>query len=185
MAHDNDGNLLVANTNVQYARDGKQWSVQTATLFAAIVAVPTTLANLEVNNNGSRYMVVDEIWAVQITATAVSWAIVPWAQVGAQVFSGNTGLVFGGGNGASYTSGASSEARSAITQTVVANGWRVFPGNGGAFGTAAATPGPVVIGEVNGKLVVPPGLSLHVAVMGAVNTASAVHAGASFHWLAA
>lgn len=184
MASDPSNNLRVAQGNAPYAhvtREGNMWSTMIATPIAAIVALPTTLANLEINNNSAdQDMVVDSIWSWQLLGTAVVWAHTPWACVGAQVYSANTALVIGGGNGSTYTSATTSDVRTAITQTVVANGWRVFPTSTMNFGLAAATPGGANVGNVEGRLVVPPGRSLYVSVTGSVNTASAFHVGASW-----
>ena len=187
MAHTNRGDLYVAGGQAPYAgvtRDGRSWSTMIATPIAAIVALPTTLANLEVNNNHpTQYMQVNTIWAWQLTGTAVAWGATPWACVGAQVFSANTALVIGGGNGDQITSATTTTMRTAITQTVVANGWQVFPGSTMAQSVAAATPGITSIGNVEGRLVVPPGKSLYVCVTASVNTASAWHVGASWTML--
>ena len=165
----------------ELTRQGRRWKVAIATPIAAIVALPTTLANLEVKNNHSTMsFVVDTIWSWQLLGTAVVWSHTPWAQVGAAVTSAVTGLVvYSGNGGTSYTSAATSPLVTAITQTVVANGWEVFPGSTMNFGLAAATPGGANIGQVDGRLVVPPGKALHVSVTGSVNTASAFHVGAS------
>ena len=184
MANDSNGNLLIAEGAAQFAnvtKEGEMWSTSIATPIAAIVGLPTTLANLEIHNNGTRYMIIDTIWSWQLLGTAVVWSHTPWAQVGAPVFSANTALVIGGGNGTTTTSATTSEVRTAITQTVVANGWRVFPGSTMNFGLAAATPGGANVGDVDGRLVVPPGRALHVSVTGSVNTASAFHVGASWY----
>lgn len=183
MAHDANGNLLVSQGLAPYAqitREGEMWSTQIATPIAPIVAVPTTLANLEIHNNGQRYLIVDTIWSWQLLGTAVVWSHTPWACVGATVYSANTALVIGGGNGSTYTSATTSEVRTAITQTMVANGWRTFPGSTMNFGLAAATPGGANVGVVEGRLVVPPGRSLFVSVTGSVATASSMHVGASW-----
>ena len=183
MAHDNNGNLLVSGGLAPYAqitREGETWSTMIATPIAAIVALPTTLANLEIHNNGTRYMIVNTIWSWQLLGTAVAWSHTPWAQVGAVVYSANAALVIGGGSGDTYTSATTSEVRTAITQTVVANGWQVFPGSTMNNGTAAATPGGANVGNVEGRLIVPPNRSLHVSVTGSVNTGSAFHVGASW-----
>lgn len=183
MASDKNNNLLVSGGLPRFGkitRDGEMWSTMIATPIAAIVALPTTLANLEVHNNGTRYMYVDTIWAWQLTGTAVAWGASAWAQVGQPVYSANTALVIGGGSGNTYTSATTSEIRTAVTQSVVANGWRVFPGETMVQSVGAATPGITSIGEVDGRLVVPPGRALHVCVTGSVNTASAWHVGASW-----
>lgn len=165
----------------ELTRQGRRWKVQTATAFAAIVGAPSTLANLEIkNNHATMSLIVDTIWSWQLVGTAVVWSHTPWAQVGVAVQSAVTGLVvYSGNGGTAYTSTASSPLVTAITQTVVANGWEVFPGNTMNFGLAAATPGGANVGQVDGRLVVPPGKALHVAVSGSVNTASAFQCGAS------
>lgn len=165
----------------ELTRQGRRWKVATATPFAAIVALPTTTANLEVkNNHPTLSLVVDAIYSWQLLGTAVVWAHTPWAQVGTPVVSGVTALVVYNSNGtAGYTSTANTALVTAITQTVVANGWECFPGSTMNNGLAAATPGGANVGQVDGRLIVPPGKALHVAVSGSVNTASAFHCGAS------
>lgn len=183
---DQEGNLFVSQGLPPYTeltRRGDVWTVQTATAFAAVAAVPTTTAPLEVSNNtADRYMVILDIWSWQLLGTAVVWSHTPWAQVGATVYSANTALVFYDGMGGSSTSSTSGPMRTAINQTVVANGWQVFPGSTMNFGLAAATPGGANVGQVDGKLIVPPKSSLHVAVSASVNTASAFQAGVRFTW---
>lgn len=183
LATDDLSDLLTAQGLPGYTevvRKGDFWSVSTATAFAGIVALPSTLAQLEIKNgNATESMIVDSIWSWQLVGTAVVWAHTPWAQVGAAVVSAVTGLVVYDGKGGSYTSTAAQDCITAINQTVVANGWSVFPGSTMNFGLAAATPGGANVGHVNGRLIVPPGKSLHVAVTSSVNTASAFHCGAS------
>lgn len=181
--------LLIARGLPEYTemtRKGMGWNVMTTTAFAGVQAVPSTTAALEVkNNHASRAFVVESIWAYQLLGTAVVWAITPWAQVGASVVSAVTGLAINSQSGkASYTSAAGTDLVTAINQTVVARGWRPFPGSSVNFGLAAATPGGVVVGQVDGRLVVPPGMSLHVAVTSSVNTASALQCGAAGYFAA-
>ena len=186
MQSDQENNLFVSQGLPPYAelnRRGDVWTVMTATAFAAVVTVPTTTAALEIHNNTSdRYMVVLDIFSWQLLGTAVVWAHTPWAQVGASVYSANTALVFYDGMGGSYTSSTSGPMRTAINQTVVANGWTVFPGSTMASSLAAATPAGACIGQVDGKLIVPPKLSLHIEVSASVTTASAFQCGARFAW---
>lgn len=167
-------------------RHGDGWSVSTATPFAPGVALPTTLAKLEVKNNRLGYvMLIDTIWCWQLLGTAVVWAVTPWAQVGAAVVSSLTALTEYSASGKSAVVPAlTSDAPTAVDQTVVANGWRVFPGSSANFGLAAATPGGAIIGEVAGRLLVPYGKALHVMVTGSVATASSMHCGASWFWAA-
>lgn len=194
----NDGQYVLPVTNergealisdglprhTEYTRLGARWKVATATAFAAVVALPTTTAPLEIKNNKLGYvMVVDTIWSWQLLGTAVVWGHTPWAQVGAAVVSANTALVeYSANGGDAVTSALTADAVCAINQTVVANGWETFPGATMNFGLAAATPGGVCIGEVAGRLVVPYGKSLHVAVSASITTASAFQCGASWFW---
>lgn len=164
----------------EITRIGTRWKTMTVTPFAPIVAVPTTLANLEVANTVPGYcFVIDTIFAWQLLGTAVVWQITPWAEVAVSVFSGNTALVVASGNGtAQYASAATgTQLKTAITQTSVANGWEVFPGSTTSWGLAAATPGGATIGQVDGRLIVKNGFSVFVAVTGSVATASSVHCG--------
>lgn len=181
--------LLIEGGLPPYAemtRRGNRWKVATSTAFAPVAAVPTTTAPLEiVNNHATLCMVIDTIWVWQLLGTAVVWSITPWAQVGAAVYSGNTALNIYSANGSvAYASATGTPAKTAINQTVVAAGWEPFPGSTMNFGLAAATPGGAVIGQVDGRLVVPPGKALHVAVSGSVATASSMQCGASWVWAA-
>lgn len=170
----------------EMTRRGLRWKTMTATPFAPIVAVPTTLSNLEIVNNTTAYnLVVDTIFAWQLLGTAVVWEITPWAMVGPAVYSANTALVvYSGNGGTAYASATTTALKTAITQTVVANGWEVFPGSTTSWGLAAATPGGATIGQVDGRLIVPPGRALEVACTGSVATASSVHVGASGYLVA-
>ncbi len=183
MQSDSENSLFVAQSLPPYtevARRGDVWSVITATAFTPVAGVPTTTAALEINNNSSdRYLVVLDIFSWQLLGTAVVWSHTPWAQVGATVYSANTALVFYDSLGNSQTSATAAQLRTAINQTVVANGWRIFPGSTMNFGLAAATPGGGNVGQVDGKLIVPPKMSLHVTASASVATASSMHCGAT------
>lgn len=180
---------LVANGLPSYAemtRQGVRWKVRTATLFAPIAAMPSTLANLEiVNNSASLNFVVDTIYSSLVVGAATTYAHDVWAGVGPKVYSGNTALVIYSANGtASYTSAAGVALSTAITQTVVEPGWEVFPGRTTNFAISSAIMGGTVVGDVNGRLVVPPGRSLYLAVTGSVATASSTQVGASGYFVA-
>ena len=127
-------------------------------------------------------MVINHIWSWQLLATAVTWAQTVWAQVGAAVYSANAALVFYNGMGESSTSSTTTKARTAINQTVVENGWQTFPGSTVGQALAAATPSGANVGNVEGKLVVPPGRAVHLAVSASVTTASAFQCGVNFTW---
>ena len=195
-----DGGYVLPDTNERKAalvsqdlspfaevtRRGERWKVMTATPFTPLVVVPTTLAALEVKNNRSGYvMVIDTIWSWQLLGTAVVWSHTPWAQVGAAVVSANTALVEYSANGkTAVTSALTTDAVCAINQTVAANGWEIFPGSSMNFGLAAATPGGGNVGQVDGRLIVPYGKSVHVHATASVATASSMHVGVSWEWAA-
>lgn len=168
----------------EMVRRGDRWKVTTATPFTPLVVLPTTLAALEVKNNRFGYvMVIDTIFSWQLLGTAVVETHTPWAQVGAAVVSANTALVEYSANGKdSVISALATEAVCAINQTVVANGWEVFPGSSMNFGLAAATPGGANVGQVDGRLVVPYGKSVHVHCTSSVATASSKHVGVTWYW---
>ena len=78
LSSNENNDLMIAQGMPNYtevARRGDLWTVQTATPFAAVVALPTTTAKLEVKNNtANRMMVVDTIWSWQLVGTAVVWS---------------------------------------------------------------------------------------------------------------
>jgi len=162
---------------------GERFSTKTATAFAPIVVIPSTLAHLEItNNHATKYMIVDAIWAWTLVGAASAIAHTVWGQVGLSVQSSVTGLKIGNSVGnLEITSAANSDAVTAINQTVVASGWDVFPGSGGDGNLGAALPGGLNIGRVDGRLVVPPGKALHIASVGTIATASSKHVGASWY----
>ena len=181
--------LIVAGGLPPYAemtRQGVRWKTFTATPFAPIAAYPTTLANLEVVNNTVAYnFVVDTIFGFLLVGAATTYAMSVWGSVGPAVYSGNTALVIASADGGTaYASATTTPLKTAITQTVVANGWEVFPGGTTNFAVSSAIPGGHTVGDVNGRLVVKPGASLYVCYTGSVATASAAQVGASGYLVA-
>ena len=163
--------------------NGYRWKVKTATAFTAQVVLPATVANLEIkNNHATSLMVVDTIDAWQIIGSAVAEGFALFAQVGAPVIASIDSLVVYSGNGsAKYTSGAATDISTDTEQTVVAAGWEQFPGSTWGKALNAATPGGGLVGQVDGRLIVPPGKALHIAVTGSVGTATGWHCGASWY----
>ena len=181
--------LLVSQAQspaAEYTRIGA-WSIQTATLFAPLTAVPTTVAALEIWNNTANpsglCMVIDDLFASQLVGPVVvesSGIFAAVAQVAAVPtltalrVSSSSGRTF-------YTSSLATPVVTGVGTTVIANGWRPW-GNPAAFGTGAATPGKHWSAPIDGKLIVPPGCSLLLHVVSSVATASAFQVGAGFHW---
>lgn len=156
----------------------------TATAFAPLVGIPTTTAALELwnNTNSGMTMAIDELTAFSLLGTAATQVYGLWAQVAAaKAVPIVTGLVIGSASGrAPYTSTAGARVVTGVGTAVVANSWQPWgaPMN---FGTAAATPGPSWSAAINGKLIVPPGSSLCIHVVGSLATASSFHCGAKWY----
>ena len=146
-------------------RRGDGWTVGTATLFAPLVAVPSTVAALEVYNNGLRTMVVSSLYADQILSTAATQTYAIYAMISTlKAVPTLTALsVFSLSGKAIVTPTAAGEIVTGVGTTVIANGWRPW-GAVQAWGTAAATPGNSWSVEIDGRLIVPPlsSLALHV-----------------------
>ena len=180
---DKQKNLLVAQGNPSYLetrRRGNGWTVKTVTPATVVVVVPTTLAHLEVYNNGTRLMVVSDLFMWRLLGTAVAQMTALWAVVTTQkAIPTNDALVLYSMSGkALWTPTATSEVVTSEDSTIIDNGWQPF--GYPATGLGAATPGIGQSVAIDGKLTVPPGCSLCVTVTGNVNTASAVHCGATF-----
>lgn len=179
--------LRIAQGIPPYAEMGRRrlgWTVGTSTLFAPLVAYPTTTAALEIYNNyeTETALVVTDLYASQILSTAATQTYAIFAMVTtAKAVPSLTALsIFSMSGKALITPTAASEIVTGVGTTVVANGWRPW-GDVQGWGTAAATPGNSWSADVEGKLVVPPGCSLCVHVVGSLATASTFQAGASFY----
>ena len=168
---------------MEATRTGNGWSAQTATLFAPLVAVPSTVAALELWNNiaSGMTMVISDLFADQILGTAATQTYAIFACVTtSKVVPTLTALAISSASGRTgYTSAVGTRVVTGVGTTVIANGWRPW-GNPQAWGTAAATPGNAWNAAVDGKLIVPPGCSLVVHVVGSLATASTFQAGAAW-----
>lgn len=166
----------------EITRKGLGFTVQTSTLFAPLTAVPTTTAALEVWNQTTSGvdLVIDTLYAEQILATAAAQSFAIFAMVTARkAVPSLTALSIVSPSGqASYTPTVGTPIVTGVGTTVVANGWRPW-GMPIANGTAAATPMNSWHAEVNGRLIVPPGCSLCLHVVGSLATASSFHVGVS------
>lgn len=182
------GDLLVAQGGAPYqelSRQGDSWTVGTSTLLAPLTARPTTTAALEVyNNDATRLMVISDLYAEQILATAVVQTFGIYAMItSAKAVPSLTALsVFSNSGRALVTPTAAGKIVTGVGTTVVANGWRPW-GPAQAWGLAAATPGNNWSVPVDGKLVVPFGCSICLHIVGSLATASSFHVGLSFNWV--
>lgn len=184
---DEQKNLLTAQGNPSYMetrRRAESWSVFLATASEGLAAIPTTLAHLEVYNNGSRLLVVSDLHLYRILGTAAGVGENLWVMVTRKAIPTLGALVLYSNSGkASITPTATSEIVTGIDTTVVADGWMPY-GLGTAY-LAAATPGTGSNIPINGKIVVPSGCSLCVTIGASVNTASAFHCGVTFDMVSA
>lgn len=178
--------LLVAQGLPPYAemtRKGGGWSMQTATLFAPLVAIPTTVAALEIYNNMSKdSLIIDTLFASQVLSTAASQTYAIYACVSTtKAAPANTAIKMFSSSGRDVReTTAAGPIIAGIGTTVVANGWRPW-GTVQAWGTATATPGNAWHVDIDGKLIVPPKRALLLHVVGALATASTFQVGASFY----
>ncbi len=182
-------NLLVASGNPSYAevrRRGEGWTVQTTTLFAPLTAIPTTVAILELYNNGARLLVVSDVFAMHVLATAVVQTHAIYAGITTKKKSPTlTALAVNSLSGKELkTTSVDSELVTGVGTTIISNGWRPWGGLQN-FNLGAATPGESWSVPVDGKLTVPPGASLVLHVAGALATASSFQMGCDFDWVSA
>lgn len=182
------GQLVTADGMPPYTEASRRFAylqVQTATLLAPLTAVPTVTAALElwVNTGSQRSMVVESLFADQILSTAAAQEYAIYACVSvAKAVPSLTALAITSVNGdhAALTPTVGSEVVTGVGTTVVANGWRPYgPPHGGAL--AAATPMGSWEAPIAGRLIVRPGRSLQIHVVGSIATASSFQVGAQFY----
>lgn len=178
--------LLISQDAPAYtevSRLGYGWSTMAVTAVAPEIGFPATLADLELwnNTNSGMAMVVDRLSVWEKVATAITRTTQLFAQVTApKVVPTLTALVVGSMSGRGiYTSAVGSRVVTAVGTTVIANAWTPW-GEPAAWGTAAATPGQAYDVQVRGRLIVPPGCSLCVTVIGPTATGT-YQVGASWH----
>lgn len=181
-------NLLVGQGNPGYMetrRRGEGWTVSLSAASEGIASLATTLAHLELYNNGSRLVVVSDLHCYRVLGTAVGVGEHLWVQVTtAKAVPTLSALVLFSMSGkASITPTATSEIVTGVDTTVIANGWAAY-GPAAAY-LAAATPGTGFNVPIDGKLIVPPGCSLCVTIGASVNTAAAFHCGVTYDLVSA
>lgn len=181
-------NLLVALGNPSYAevrRRGEGWNVLTSTALTPLAVLPTTVARLELWNNGSRLAVVSDLHVWRLLGSAVGLGENLFAMITttkavpaltAQTFYSMSGKDF-------KVPTVTSEMVTGIGTTVVANGWQPYGPPSAYLG--AATPGTGYNVPIDGKLIIPPKCSLCLQLTASVATASAFHIGVTFDWVKA
>lgn len=158
--------LLVAQNlppGTEATRQGKRWSMMSVAAIAGLVVRPSTTAALEIYNGYSeKSLIVDRLFYFNLVSTNVvegfsGWAMVtlakaaPTAEATALVKSANGGT-YGGSVIGDFST------------TVVDNGWYPWT-NAYQKGAGGVVPFGAVIGEVGGRLIVPPGSSLCLHVV--------------------
>ena len=189
IAADAQKNLLSALGNPPYtetARRGQGYTVTLASGVAPLVAVPSTVAALEVfNNHATKIMVIRDIYGFRLLGTAAAqvWSI--WAMVTTtKAIPTLTALtVYSTAGKAATTPIAEGEIVTGVGTTVVANGWRPYGAPVGYI-TEAALPNAAQSWNIDGRIIVPKDCSFCMHAVGAT-TAGTLTLGFSFDWITA
>ena len=180
---------LASQGNPPYAetsRRGDGYNVSLASGVAPLVAVPSTVAALEVfNNSATRIMVLRDLYAFRLlgTAAAQTWSV--WGMVTTTKAAPTlTALsVYSTEGKSAITPTAQSEIVTGAGTTVVANGWRPY-GPPIGYITEAALPNAAFSVPIDGKIIVPAECSFCMHAVGAT-TAGTLTLGFSFDWIIA
>lgn len=163
---DDKQSLLVAQglpPFTELVRRGTGWATMSTAAVAGLVVRPSTTAAFEIFNgyqSGGKSLIIDRVFFFNLVSTNVVEGFSGWAQVTgpkAPVTSGS--FVVRGNKGGAY----SGPVIAAASTTVVDSGW--FPWtNAYQKGAGGVVPFGAVIGNVDGRLIVPPqcSLCLHV-----------------------
>lgn len=169
-------------------RRGKSYKVRTAAAFAALTAIPTTVAALSIYNGelaGGLSYVIDRVFAVEIVVDATQQnelAIFGMINKVSTVFTPVVDTLSANirnltGKGGNYNG----NARVAVGGTVVDDGW--MPLGNSAIGAATVAGGAWRNTDIilDGEYIVRPGaqFSLHCAKIAA--TAAQIHIGIRYH----
>ena len=182
-------NLLAAQGNPHYmetARRGQGYNVSLASGVAPLVAVPSTVAALEVwNGSATKIMVLRDLFAFRLlgTAAAQTWSL--WGMVTTtKAVPTLTALTLYSTEGkAAITPTAVTDAVTGVGTTVVANGWRPY-GPPVGYITEAALPNAAWSWPIEGRIIIPKNCSFCMHAVGAT-TAGTVTMGFTFDWITA
>jgi len=147
----------------EMVRRGNGWGTMATSAIAGLVVRPSTTAALELWNGygvGGRSLIIDRVFAFNLVSTNVIEGFSLWAMVTqSKSAPSSASLVVNGLSGKTY----GGPVINAVGTTVVANGW--FPWTQAyQKGAGGVVPFGAVIGEVDGRIIVPPqcSLCLHV-----------------------
>ncbi len=148
----------------EMTRKGTGWGTMSTAAIAGLVVRPSTAAALELWNGypvGGKSLIIDRLFYFNLVSTNVIEGFSGWAMVttpksapstASLAVNGLSGKVYGG------------PVINAVGTTVVANGW--FPWtNAYNKGAGGVVPFGATIGDVGGRLIVPPGCSLCLHVV--------------------
>lgn len=164
------GEVLFANAlpfKTEGVRLGDVWTCQIATgsAFTNVAGMPTTRAELALYNGepgGGKSYIIDSIWFLSLTSiTALSNATLIYQVAAAAALADDTAQLINSPLGKVY--GGRAKRAVAVT-TMIANKWAML---GAGTNAATASIGFGVLAEVNGGIVLTPGMTLGVnAVVG-------------------
>lgn len=176
------GEQLFANglpLKTESARLGDLWSCQIATgsAFTNVANMPTTRAELALYNGepgGGKSYIIDTVWFLSLTSiTALSNATLIYQVASAAALTDDTAQLINSPLGKTY--GGKAKRAVAVT-TMTANKWAVL---GCGTNAATASIGFGVFAEINGGIILTPGMTLGVnAVVGTATGTSLV----GFSW---
>ncbi len=172
------GELVTVNglpTKTESVRLGDVWTCQIATgsAFTNVAGMPTTRAELALYNSGSggsASLIIDTVWFLSLTSiTALSNATLIYQVAAAAALTNDTAQLINSPLGSSY--GGAAQRAVAVT-TMIANKWAVL---GAGTNAATASIGFGVFAEVNGGIIVRPGMTLGLnAVVGTATGTSLI-----------
>ncbi len=164
------GELITVNglpSKTEGVRLQNVWSCQIATgsAFTNVAGMPTTRAELALYNGepgGGASYIIDSIWFLSLTSiTALSNASIIYQVASAAALTNDTAQLINSPIGSVYGGRA---LRAVAVTTLTANKWAVLAS---ATNAATASIGFGAVAEVNGGIVVRPGMTLGVnAVVG-------------------
>lgn len=162
----NGGETVVAQglpRNTEITRLGNSWSCQIATgsAFTHVANMPTTRAELALyNGDASKSYVIDSVWYLALTShTAASGATLIYQVAAAAALTDDAAQLINSPMGKVYNGKAK---RAVAVTTMTANKWAAL-----ASGTtgAAASIGHGIFADVQGRIILTPGMTLGLNVV--------------------
>lgn len=146
----------------EMTRQGLRWSTMSTSAVAGLVVRPSTTAAFEIYNGypaGGKSLIVERLfWFQLVSVTAVAEAYVGYAGVTSPKAAVTDGsFVVRGSHG---VAARNLPVIAAASTTIVDPGWFPWAVNGGHAAITGTAGGFGAIGEVAGRLIVPPGCSL-------------------------